>query len=80
MKEDGTMAQSKEREQELQKLIETITEVHLEQTPHTQEFYAKLPDKEAQFLVRRLCFSVIYKVIDKNGSRNKLQCHSYLTL
>ena len=36
---------------ELEKIIKDITDVHMQHTPHTPEFFAKLPQKEKEFLV-----------------------------
>lgn len=35
----------------LEKIIQQITQVHVQQTPHTPEFFEKLPEKEKEFLV-----------------------------
>ena len=37
---------------ELEAMVEHITEVHRQHTPHTAEFFAMLPQKEKEFLVR----------------------------
>lgn len=36
---------------ELEAMVEHITEVHRQHTPHTAEFFAMLPQKEKEFLV-----------------------------
>ena len=38
-------------EEELEQIIQHITSIHQQQTPHTPEFFAKLPEKEKEFLV-----------------------------
>jgi len=54
MKEEGKILLTPEdRERELEKIISHITSVHLQQTPHTPEFFEKLPEREAKFLERR---------------------------
>ena len=40
-----------DREAELERIIKHITTAHLEQTPHSPEFFQKLPEKEAEYLV-----------------------------
>lgn len=57
MQLDGTLVQPmvENREQELERIIRQITAVHLQQTPHTPEFFEKLPEREREFLV---CCSV----------------------
>ena len=37
---------------ELERIVKHITDVHKQHTPHTPEFFAKLPQKEKEFLVR----------------------------
>lgn len=50
MKADGqTVIET--QEEELEKIIEHITTVHKQQTPHTPEFFEKLPEKEKEFMV-----------------------------
>lgn len=46
---------SNDRERELEKIIRHITTIHMQQTPHTPEFFKKLPEKEKEFLVSVLC-------------------------
>ena len=38
-------------ETSMDRIIETICHLHNQQTPHTQEFFDKLPQKENEFLV-----------------------------
>ena len=40
-----------EHNDKLETIIKHITAVHLQQTPHTTEFFEKLPKKENDFLV-----------------------------
>ena len=42
---------SPEYNKKLEDIIKHITSVHLQQTPHTPEFFEKLPGKEKEFLV-----------------------------
>ena len=52
MKKEGKMMLTpEEREKELDRIIRHITTVHLQQTPHTPDFFEKLPEREAEFLV-----------------------------
>ncbi|ELU17328.1 hypothetical protein CAPTEDRAFT_219555 [Capitella teleta] len=44
---------SNDRERELEKIIRHITTIHMQQTPHTPEFFKKLPEKEKEFLEQR---------------------------
>ena len=37
-------------DEELEKIIKHITSIHQQQTPHTPEFFEKLPEKEKEFL------------------------------
>ena len=51
-KDDGSMLSLPAvRLRELDDMIEHITNVHLENTPHTPHFFATLPEREAKFLV-----------------------------
>ena len=40
-----------DREAELEKIIKHITAAHLQQTPHSPDFFQKLPQREAEYLV-----------------------------
>ena len=59
MQMDGTLIQTlgENKEQELEKIIRCITLVHLQQTPHTPEFFEKLPQREKEFMV--FCIALI---------------------
>ena len=48
------MISNDKKEEELEKIISHITQVHKQQTLHTPEFFEKLPEKEREFLVNSL--------------------------
>lgn len=54
MQMNGTLVpcKSEKKEVELDSIIRHITASHQEQTPHTAEFFEKLPQLEKEFLVR----------------------------
>ena len=45
------LPETTQREAELERIIKHITAAHLAQTPHSPEFFQKLPEKEAEYLV-----------------------------
>ena len=48
-----------DRGQELEEMVDRIVKVHLQQTPLTEEFYEKLPKRQAKFLVTSLFKNII---------------------
>jgi len=58
----------------LEKIIQQITQVHVQQTPHTPEFFEKLPEKEKEFLEQR---SLQLKMF---GTMKPISHHEYVTI
>ena len=67
MKRDGMRVLTPEdRVNDLEKIIRHITTVHQQQTPHTPEFFEKLPQKEKEFLVRKSVVKIISVILSFN--------------
>lgn len=58
----------------LESIVKNITQIHVLQTPHTPEFFDKLPDKEKEYLEQKTAKEMMY------GPMKPISHNEYLTI